>query len=417
MNVFLKNKLYRVITISDCLSVIGDSIFYLALIAYANKLENSILAVSIVTMSEAIPPFFSVYTGYLVDKTKNKAWADIVSNLVRFIIYLLVALTLYFYNGIGAIIIISILNILSDLLGSYSDNLRFPVIYSIIPDDDMEESFSFSNITYYAFSFGAKVLGGGILLMVGSNYIIFSILNSLTFLVAGLMMIDIFSDLKLKIAEYEKDTGEENEFSDDVNNLTILTSLIKLMKNKKIIRVVIPVALSNSLVACLLPLMYVYSNNPRILVQLQYEVIISLLGGISVIGIIIGNWSATNYFKSFSLYKSLIYLLITLGLFSLLLFLNSNIYLLLCGIFVLFGFEGVISPKFSLYLMENQEYDSLGISSGAINTLLAIGVPIKIFIVLTIANIFGLLYSELLLFAFAIIYIILVKKLDQNHED
>lgn len=417
MNVFLKNKLYRVITISDCLSVIGDSIFYLALIAYASKIDNSILAVSIVSVSEAIPPFFSVYTGYLVDRTNNKAMADILTNILRFIIYLLIAVILYFYNGIIAIGIISVLNILSDLMGSYSDNLRFPIIYSIIPDEDMEESFSFSNITYYTFSFGAKVFGGTVLLLLGSDFITFSLLNSITFLVAGLMMLHIFSDLKLKIANYEDNTIENNEVIDNTEDETIFKSLLNLMNNKKLVRVVFPVAFVNSLVACLLPLMYIYMNNPLIVTHLPYETIISLLGAISVIGIIIGNWVATRYFKSFSLYKILIFLLITLGFISILLIFEANLYFLLVTIFLVFGLEGILSPKFSLYLMENQNYESLGISSGAINTLLAIGVPVKIFLVLTTANILGLLYSELLLILFIGIYIFLVMELGKKYAD
>ncbi|HEM4699787.1 TPA: MFS transporter permease [Streptococcus suis] len=417
MNVFLKNKLYRVITISDCLSVIGDSIFYLALIAYASKIDNSILAVSIVSVSEAIPPFFSVYTGYLVDRTNNKAMADILTNILRFIIYLLIAVILYFYNGIIAIGIISVLNILSDLMGSYSDNLRFPIIYSIIPDEDMEESFSFSNITYYTFSFGAKVFGGTVLLLLGSDFITFSLLNSITFLVAGLMMLHIFSDLKLKIANYEDNTIDNNEVIDNTEDETIFKSLLNLMNNKKLVRVVFPVAFVNSLVACLLPLMYIYMNNPLIVTHLPYETIISLLGAISVIGIIIGNWVATRYFKSFSLYKILIFLLITLGFISILLIFEANLYFLLVTVFLVFGLEGILSPKFSLYLMENQNYESLGISSGAINTLLAIGVPVKIFLVLTTANILGLLYSELLLILFIGIYIFLVMELGKKYAD
>ncbi|HEM4804915.1 TPA: MFS transporter permease, partial [Streptococcus suis] len=286
--------------------------------------------------------------------------ADILTNILRFIIYLLIAVILYFYNGIIAIGIISVLNILSDLMGSYSDNLRFPIIYSIIPDEDMEESFSFSNITYYTFSFGAKVFGGTVLLLLGSDFITFSLLNSITFLVAGLMMLHIFSDLKLKIANYEDNTIDNNEVIDNTEDETIFKSLLNLMNNKKLVRVVFPVAFVNSLVACLLPLMYIYMNNPLIVTHLPYETIISLLGAISVIGIIIGNWVATRYFKSFSLYKILIFLLITLGFISILLIFEANLYFLLVTVFLVFGLEGILSPKFSLYLMENQNYESLG---------------------------------------------------------
>lgn len=57
MRVFIRNKLYRYITISDSLSVIGDSIFYLALIAYASQLPDSIFAISIISLSETFPLF------------------------------------------------------------------------------------------------------------------------------------------------------------------------------------------------------------------------------------------------------------------------------------------------------------------------------------------------------------------------
>ncbi|HEM4725376.1 TPA: hypothetical protein U1057_002183, partial [Streptococcus suis] len=90
----------------------------------------------------------------------------------------------------------------------------------------MEESFSFSNITYYTFSFGAKVFGGTVLLLLGSDFITFSLLNSITFLVAGLMMLHIFSDLKLKIANYEDNTIDNNEVIDNTEDETIFKSLL-----------------------------------------------------------------------------------------------------------------------------------------------------------------------------------------------
>ena len=48
MNLLLKNRIYRFITYSDILSVIGDSLFYLAFLTYASTLENSAIAISII---------------------------------------------------------------------------------------------------------------------------------------------------------------------------------------------------------------------------------------------------------------------------------------------------------------------------------------------------------------------------------
>ena len=52
MNLLLKNRIYRFITYSDILSVIGDSLFYLAFLTYASTLENSAIAISIISISE-----------------------------------------------------------------------------------------------------------------------------------------------------------------------------------------------------------------------------------------------------------------------------------------------------------------------------------------------------------------------------
>lgn len=40
MNTFIKNRDFRWITISDWISVFGDSIFYLAMITYASSFEK-----------------------------------------------------------------------------------------------------------------------------------------------------------------------------------------------------------------------------------------------------------------------------------------------------------------------------------------------------------------------------------------
>lgn len=58
MNLLLKNRIYRFITYSDILSVIGDSLFYLAFLTYASTLENSAIAISIISISESLPEIF-----------------------------------------------------------------------------------------------------------------------------------------------------------------------------------------------------------------------------------------------------------------------------------------------------------------------------------------------------------------------
>ena len=394
MRVFIRNKLYRYITISDSLSVIGDSIFYLALIAYASQLPDSIFAISIISLSETFPPFLAFWTGHIVDKTpdKYKAGADIATNL-------------YFQSGMIVVILISILNFISDLIGTYSDNLRFPIVYSIIPEEDMEESLAFSNISYYLFSFLAKASGGIVLLLFNSNFELLSLANSLTFLIAAVLMMKVYPSLKLKMSTKIDDGDSEND-----SESGIFASIKTLLSNKRIMSVIVPVALVNALVGCILPLVYIFFNNHS---SKNYEVLISLVGGASVLGIVVGNAVAPKIMKELSIHKILITNLTFIAIITLILgFETSNIVILL-AIFLLFLIEGFVSPKFTMFIMQNQDYNSLGVSSGAVNTILASVVPFHMFIVLSMMNIFGEAIAYSLVVLLSLAYVVYTFKMEK----
>lgn len=50
-----------------------DSLFYLALITYASKLENKCICYFNNNIFKSLPPFLSFLTGYLVDIIKERA--------------------------------------------------------------------------------------------------------------------------------------------------------------------------------------------------------------------------------------------------------------------------------------------------------------------------------------------------------
>lgn len=131
MNLLLKNRIYRFITYSDILSVIGDSLFYLAFLTYASTLENSAIAISIISISESLPEIFSIFTGVYADKVEDKAKADIYSNFLRMFIYFC-RFSFLIFKDLKLVIIASIFNLVSDVIGTFSDNLRFPIIYAIL---------------------------------------------------------------------------------------------------------------------------------------------------------------------------------------------------------------------------------------------------------------------------------------------
>lgn len=65
--------------------------FFMAYMAFASTLDNSALAISLVTLSESVPDFTSFLTGYFCDRTKKKYQADIFCAFVRAFLYVVVA--------------------------------------------------------------------------------------------------------------------------------------------------------------------------------------------------------------------------------------------------------------------------------------------------------------------------------------
>ena len=121
MNVFLKNADFRRFSVASFLSGAGDILFYLAFMTYASKLQNYSLALSLIAISESVPKLFEIFGGYLADKTKKKFRNIFLAAFVRFILYGLVGLLFITkMSQWNLVLIIVVVNFLSDTIGSYS---------------------------------------------------------------------------------------------------------------------------------------------------------------------------------------------------------------------------------------------------------------------------------------------------------
>ena len=120
MDVFIHNRAFRQLSLANFFSMIGDKLFYLAMMTYVSTLPNAQLAIGLITASELIPQMFSSYTGYLADSTRKRARFLILSDLFRSGIYLLVG-SLFVLDSTGWFIIgaIALLNLISDFYGTF----------------------------------------------------------------------------------------------------------------------------------------------------------------------------------------------------------------------------------------------------------------------------------------------------------
>lgn len=73
MNLFLRHKLYRVLSMASLLNSFGSYIYNLVFIIYAASLPYSTFAVFVANMITMIPTLFTFWVGIRADKTQKKA--------------------------------------------------------------------------------------------------------------------------------------------------------------------------------------------------------------------------------------------------------------------------------------------------------------------------------------------------------
>lgn len=118
MRKILKNQLYLKVLLSDLISNLGDTLYFIALMTYVTELKDSNLAVSIINLSETIPILFTVFFGIIADRTMNKVETIIKTLWIRVGLYLVVAMVMNFKASIMVVILASMVNLI------HWDNLK-----------------------------------------------------------------------------------------------------------------------------------------------------------------------------------------------------------------------------------------------------------------------------------------------------
>ncbi|WP_143602622.1 hypothetical protein [Floricoccus penangensis] len=159
--------------------MLGDSFYYIALLSYASNLSNPKIAIMIISISEIFPRVFEVFLGVLADSTRQRTKRFFQSGIFRGFCYLLIGIIMLKSNSIIGILIIGILNALSDLFGSYVELCISPFIKLIVDEDDLEKSLAINSFFHNFIYMFANLIGAALLGVLGIQLLAF--FNALTF--------------------------------------------------------------------------------------------------------------------------------------------------------------------------------------------------------------------------------------------
>ena len=404
MTIFFKNKEYRKFSIASILSSAGDILFYLALMTYASRLKNYSLALSLIAISESVPRLFSSVGGYLADRTQNKFQKIVWMAMIRGALYLLVGF-LFSQNiaGWNLVIMVIIINFISDTAGTYSGGLTTPLVISLVKKDEIAEAEGFTSGVSQVITLVSQFVGSGLLLFM--SYSALAVINGLTFIVAGLIYYNIAGSQRKKgIATVTQEVDDRGFWS------TLALALKQVKKASGLITTVLVIAVLNGVLSTIEPLIsIVIAGNRQEMVIGTYSFTIALIGAMAGIGAALGSIFGTNIFKKVSLYLIIIFANIA-GASVIIAILSKQIWFCLITYCILGFFAGTATPKLTQWMVGAVDRKILASSVGLINTILLIASPLMTTAFTTLSavtnvqySLLGLLIVSILLFAITVL--------------
>lgn len=374
MKKILSNKLWMSVLVSDLISNFGDVVFYLALMNYVLLLPDAKYAISIITLSEMVPPLFSVVIGYIADKSKNKVNHIILTQLFRVVLYGIVGLLLGLTPSLLVVMIISILNFFSDFAGGYENLLYVPLSVEIVSNELREQSSAFkqtvSQITRVIFQSVSAIL------VVVISYQNLAFINAGTFLISALIMIILSKQLKQLLKksdetavelknsdiEYEQDNYEKQSFMQSF--ISSGKDTFTALKRDKELLVLIGVSpLINAIFSILPALVMLKITEDNHFIIIDGATTIALNSIIATVFAIVGSFLSMTVLKKYSLN----FIVNSIYLFCCLIFISiifSNIYLFLVGFSMIITFSSALQPKLNARVINSLPKEMLSMLIG-----------------------------------------------------
>ena len=411
MNIFLKNKLYRLFTISSAFGNAGRTLFDIAFIIYATSLPNPELAVSIVSIATTLPYIISFILGYFADQTKDKYNRILSTRFYQFLLFSLFALVCIYGVQWWIFIVLVFVNVVADILGGYNGYLSMSINTRLVRKEQLSEALAFISSINNTISLGGKAIGVFVLGLLSYNYSYFGMLNATLFLIAFLILAKYKNEMKAAIGSFKVDNKEKVSakrfLKDTIENFKILREI------KKIYNFVILFLGMNFYSSAMFALLLVILVKNESLLFGNVAYTITLLEIVEVVSTIAGGVYQISFYKNMSLRNNAILEIILFIMYVGNLLLLQNKFILVILTIVIGYFAGISNPKLDALILQSVPEEKQTSIYSIFSTVITISVPIGTTVILFFANAISssfALYSLLLLLIIVLMYSFKVKE-------
>ena len=411
MNIFLKNKLYRLFTISSAFGNAGRTLFDIAFIIYATSLSNPELAVSIVSIATTLPYIISFILGYFSDQAKDKYNRILSTRFYQFLLFSLFAFVCIYGVQWWIFIVLVFVNVVADILGSYNGYLSMSVNTRLVRKEQLSEALAFISSINNTISLGGKAVGVFVLGFLSYNYSYFGMLNAALFLIAFLILAKYKNEMKAEIGSFKVDNKEKVStkrfLKDTIDNFKILREI------KKIYNFVILFLGMNFYSSAMFALLLVILVKNETLLFGNVAYTITLLEIVEVVSTIAGGVYQISFYKNMSLRNNAILEIILFIMYVGNLLILQNKFILIILTVIIGYFAGISNPKLDALILQSVPEEKQTSIYSIFSTVITISVPIGTTVILFFANAISAsfaLYSLLLLLIIVLMYSFKVKE-------
>ena len=411
MNIFLKNKFYRLFTISSAFGNAGRTLFDIAFIIYATSLPNPELAVSIVSIATTLPYIISFILGYFADQTKDKYNRILSTRFYQFLLFSLFALVCIYGVQWWIFIVLVFVNVVADILGGYNSYLSMSINTRLVRKEQLSEALAFISSINNTISLGGKAVGVFVLGFLSYNYSYFGMLNAVLFLIAFLILAKYKNEMKAEIGSFKVDNKEKVStkrfLKDTIENFKILREI------KKIYNFVILFLGMNFYSSAMFALLLVILVKNETLLFGNVAYTITLLEIVEVVSTIAGGVYQISFYKNMSLRNNAILEIILFIMYVGNLLMLQNKFILVILTVIISYFEGISNPKLDALILQSVPEEKQTSIYSIFSTIITISVPIGTTVILFFANAISAsfaLYTLLILLILVLVYSFKVKE-------
>ena len=361
MKLFFKNGVYASLSLSRIFNTLGASIFNIVFVVFASSMPNPKFAIAVANFIVLVPTFFTIFAGIKADKTVHK----------QALLFILVAIMTRSSSYL-AFSVVCLMNILSDIISDYRSGLQMPILKKNVPEKDLMEAFSFTQLISFLCSLTGQALGVWLLTISQQDFFLVALVNALTFLLSSTILYLVRRRLTHDpVAISEKKAPLKEELK---KMYTSSKLIFEQEGSNNFLKLLAQILIVNAMAGSLIALYNLYLlDNP--IFQLSFSQSLLVLQTALVLAMIAASLTPNDYFSRLSLNQLTLWAALTMILLAVSNFLHLPVFVGIAFGFLLAYISGKINPKINTLLLSKLPSDVLAQTSSFLSLLFSFSVP------------------------------------------